>query len=71
MSKELKFMAFCIEVYKSIKKISGAEAYALFEKYNVLNYVKECYGALHTTGSQYIVDNIDGFIAQKPTPHSQ
>jgi len=39
---------------------------ALFEKHNVLNYIKECYGALHTTGSQYIVDNIDEFIGNVP-----
>ena len=62
MSGELRFLAFCVEIYKNAKKISGAEVYALFEKHNVLNYIKECYGALHTTGSQYIVDNIDEFI---------
>ena len=63
MSGELKFLAFCVEIYKSAKRISGTEAYAIFTKYNVLSYIKECYGALHTTGSQYIVDNIDEFIS--------
>ncbi len=67
MNGELKFLAFCIEIYKSAKKISGQETYALFEKYNVLNYIKECYGALHTTGSQYIVNNIDEFIGNTST----
>lgn len=62
MSSELKFLAFCVEIYKNAKKINGKEAFAIFEKYNVLNYIKECYGALHTTSSQYIVDNIDEFI---------
>jgi len=62
MSSELKFLAFCVEIYKNAKKISGKEAFAIFEKYNVLNYIKKCYGALHTTSSQYIVDNIDEFI---------
>ena len=62
MAAELKFLAFCIEIYKSAKKISGAEAYNIFAKNNVFDYIKECYGALHTTSSQYIVDNIDEFI---------
>jgi len=62
MSSELKFLAFCVEIYKNAKKISGREAFAIFQEHNVLDYIKKCYGALHTTSSQYIVDNIDEFI---------
>ena len=62
MSNELKFLAYCIEIYKSAKKISGEAAFSLFEKHNVLEYIKECYGALHTTSAQYTIDNIDEFI---------
>lgn len=62
MSAELKFLAFCIEIYKNAKKISGAEVYSIFARNNVFDYIKECYGALHTTSSKYIVDNIDEFM---------
>jgi hypothetical protein len=27
MSSELKFLAFCVEIYKNSKKISGKEAF--------------------------------------------
>jgi hypothetical protein len=65
MSNELKFLAYCVEIYKSAKKMSGEAAYSLFEKYNALDYIKECYGALHTTSAQYTIDNIDEFISRQ------
>ncbi|MDR1917139.1 MAG: DUF3791 domain-containing protein [Synergistaceae bacterium] len=65
MKDEVKFLAYCIEIYKDAKKISGKQVFALFEKYGVLDYVIDCYGALHTTGPQYTVNDIDGFIASR------
>lgn len=62
MSKELPFMVYCVEEYKNEKGMSGKEVLALFEKYSVLDYIKEFYEALHTTGSQYIVNDIDEYI---------
>lgn len=34
----------------------------LFKKYGVLDYLGVCYDVLHTTGRQYIVEDIDIFI---------
>ena len=34
----------------------------LFQKYNVCEYIMECYGALHTTGENYIINDIDLYI---------
>ncbi|GHV28694.1 hypothetical protein FACS1894167_06440 [Synergistales bacterium] len=65
MRDEVKFLAYCIEIYKDAKKINGKQAFTLFEKYGVLDYVIDCYGALHTTGAQYTVNDIDGFIASR------
>jgi hypothetical protein len=42
--------------------LTGKQTYTLFAKFDVLNYVIDCYGALHTTGSQYTIDDIDKFI---------
>jgi hypothetical protein len=37
----------------------------LFEKFKVLDYIIACYGALHTTGGKYIVEDIDLFIGAR------
>lgn len=34
----------------------------LFQKYNVCEYIMECYGVLHTTGENYIINDIDLYI---------
>jgi hypothetical protein len=65
MGDRVKFLAYCIEIYKDAKKISGKQAFSLFEEYGVLDYVMDCYGALHTTGSQYTINDIDEFIASR------
>jgi hypothetical protein len=65
MNDETKFMTYCIEIYKSAKKMTGKDVFNLFEKYGVLDYVIDCYGALHTTGAQYTIEDIDEFIASR------
>ena len=35
MSKEGKFLIFCIEIYRSAKNLKGKEVMHLFQKYNV------------------------------------
>jgi hypothetical protein len=34
----------------------------LFKRYGVTDYVLSCYEALHTTGTNYIVEDIDLFV---------
>ena len=65
MSKELPFMVMCIEEYKNRKGMSGKDVIALFSKYSVLSYIKTFYEALHTTGMNYIVNDIDSYIESK------
>jgi len=62
MNPEVKFLAYCIEIYKADKQISGRQAYERFRHYGVLDYIIDCYGALHTTGAEYTIDSIDKFI---------
>ena len=62
MSKEGKFLVFCIEVYKVAKQLTGKQVMALFSQYGVTDYVLSCYEALHTTGTNYIVEDIDQFV---------
>ena len=62
MSKEGNFLIFCIEQYKSAKKLTGRQVVNLFSKYRVSEYIISCFEALHTAGANYIVDDIDLYI---------
>ncbi len=62
MSKTLEFKAFCFEAYRHEKKLTGRETMKIFKQYGVLDYLGACYDVLHTTGREYIIDDIDLFI---------
>ena len=63
MSKTLEFKAFCFEAYKNEKNLTGRQAMSVFKKYGVLNYLEACFDVLHTTGREYMIEDIDMFIA--------
>ncbi|MEN6620833.1 MAG: DUF3791 domain-containing protein [Smithella sp.] len=65
MSKNLPFLVYCIEDYKTQKRMTGRAPMELFKKYGVQNYIYDCYDALHTTGPNYIVNDIDNFIRER------
>lgn len=65
MSKQGKFMIFCAEQYKGVKNLSGKQLAQLFTKYQVWEYLYSCYEALHTTGVNYIIQDIDLFIESR------
>ena len=60
---EVWFLAFCVEIYKTEKGMSGRETYAYLCRTGAIKYIIECCDALHTTGAEYIVDSIDEYIA--------
>jgi len=62
MSNQGKFLIYCVEIYKSAKMLTGREVSKLFNRYQVWEYIYSCFEALHTTGANYIVDDIDQFI---------
>ena len=62
MSKEGNFLIFCIEQYKSAKKLTGKQVSELFSQFGIWDYVYSCFEALHTTGPNYIVEDIDLYI---------
>lgn len=65
MSKEMSFLVYCIEEYKAEKNLTGKEVMSLFRQYAVCEYLKSFYGALHTTGKKYIVEDIDLYIRSR------
>lgn len=62
MSKELPFIVLCIEEYKNSKRMSGKNVVDLFNKYSVFEYIRSFYEVLHTTGTKYIINDIDLYI---------
>ena len=59
MSREGNFLIYCIEQYKNAKKLTGKQVSELFNKYRVWDYIYSCFEALHTTGDNYIVEDIE------------
>ena len=69
MSRQGDFMIYCTEQYKSAKKLTGKQVSDLFSRYSVWDYIYSCFEALHTTGTNYIVEDIDLYIeARQPAP---
>ena len=65
MRSDTRFLIHCIEIYKTAYKISGKEVMKIFTQNGILDYILECYDALHTTGPQYIIEDISSLIAEK------
>lgn len=65
MSKVMAFTVFCMENYKQAKRLNGKQVDALFRQYDVYDYLHEFYDVLHTTGHQYLVRDIDLYIAAR------
>ena len=65
MSKQGDFMIYCTEQYKTAKNLTGRQGAELFSRYSVWDYIYSCFEALHTTGANYIVEDIDLFIAAR------
>ena len=65
MSREMEFTVFCLESYKTYKKLSGKQTVEIFERYGVFDYLREFYDVLHTTGHNYINNDIDIYLKSR------
>ena len=63
MSKEANFLIYCMERYRYVKRLSGADVAKLFGKYGIYGYIMKYFEALHTMGDQCIVHDIDDYIS--------
>ena len=67
MSRQGDFLIYCTEQYKSSKNLTGKQVADLFTLFRVWDYIYSCFEALHTTGVNYIVEDIDLYIeARQP-----
>ena len=71
MENTTKFLVYCIEIYKTAYKLNGKQVIQLFSKYKILDYITQCYGALHTTGPEYIIEDIAGLIEEQRRKEEQ
>ena len=65
MDEKTNFVVYCIEEYKDAKSLTGKSVIELFNKYSVVDYIRKYYESLHTTGRQYIVDDLSTYIASR------
>lgn len=65
MDDKTNFVVYCIEEYKAAKGLDGKGVIDLFNRYRVIDYIRDYYEALHTTGRQYIVDDISMYIEDR------
>jgi len=71
MENTTKFLVYCIEIYKTAYKLNGKQVIQLFSKYKIFDYITQCYGALHTTGPEYIIEDIAGLIEEQQRKEGQ
>lgn len=66
MDKKINdFIIFCLEYYKQKNNLTGREAYDIFEKYGVFDYLREGYDVLHTQGKDWLINDIEEFLKVK------
>lgn len=65
MSREAKFMIYCLERYRYAKSLSGREAAQLFAKFGVMDYVMRFFESLHVVSERHILADIDEYIASR------
>jgi len=65
MDNATKFLLYCIEIYKTAYKLNGKQVMQLFNQYEINEYILNCYNALHTTGPEYIIEDISGLIEKR------
>lgn len=62
MYERIDFLVYCIENYKNAKGLKGKEAIEIFNKHGVIDYINASYESLHTTGREYIIEDLDIYI---------
>lgn len=63
MRQRRAFVVYCVERYRYLKHLTGAQVALLFEQHGIFDYLEQNYESLHTTGEQYITQDIDEMIA--------
>ncbi len=65
MDRTIDFTVFCLESYKQAHHLTGKDVLKVFDDYKVFDYIKSFYDVLHSTGQDYIVEDIDIYIKSR------
>ena len=60
--KVAEFMSYCIEMYARDKHLSGSVVAAMLTQCGGFEYLRRGYEVLHTMGSEWIVEDLDGYF---------
>ena len=65
MLKHMDFIIYCIEEYRTAKKLTGRQVINVFNKYRVYDFIEKSYDALHTYSGDEIAWNISEYVRLK------
>ena len=58
MKKSDKYALLILEKYRTLSRLSAAEAYKLFDEKKIFDYIDDAYEALHTQDTNLVVKEI-------------
>lgn len=61
----VKFEVFCMEIYRTAKKLSGRELIDFFDRYKVFDFIERCGDVLHCQCEADIITDIDEYIRNR------
>jgi hypothetical protein len=61
MSREVKYLVFCMETYRHIKNMTGIQVYNHFVKYNFFEYIIDLFELLHIQGTKRLIEELDEY----------
>lgn len=64
-SQQVQFLIFCIECYIRKHGLSGLEAFALFRKTGLWEFLQNHFEVLHSQGDAYILEEIELFLKKR------
>ena len=64
--EQLTFAVYLIHALAASWGKTTGETYSIFKKSGVLtNYINPCYDTLHTLGTNYLIEDITGYIKDR------
>lgn len=53
------FVSWCVERYKTVHGLTGAQAARELSEHDVLRFLRECYDIEHTLADDQMIDDMD------------
>jgi hypothetical protein len=59
--QKIDYLAYCVEVYKQERGLSGRDVHRIFDRYNFFDYIMDLYEILHVNGTKYLMEELDEY----------